>query len=472
MVEAFNRAQALSRAHLPRFLCFPGGQISPFLDGVLEKGQTPSKKLDLKPRDRVRIKSRDAIVNVLMVIPKVGPLGGSEQSALLAASGLRRLGHRVYLMHAGDEAVPDFDGHLSTPAAFSAAYVDGRAVRRDIARIASFVAAHRIDVCHVQWIPRLGVYAWLARTLPLVHSIHVTPCPNGARYLWRDRQPCERRIGLGCVTTGYRSHGCGTLGNGQPIGLLAFTRAFTSDHRMRSLVRQADRIVVPSEWLAAYLQRHRIEDESIEIIEPPLAPLHDYVPPVVTSPPAVLFVGRLVDFKGADHVVRASALIQAEHRVVIVGGGPMETQLRSLASELGVANHVEFVGALGAAAAVPFRANSAVAVMPSLAPETYGMVGPEALAAGLPVVTYRVGGVAQWLESAGSMAACVDPGDVEALAAEIERFLTFPPNAEQRRATAERVRRSVAVERHAARLHETYERAAEVSKGKRLTHVR
>jgi glycosyl transferase family 4 len=158
-------------------------------------------------------KSRDAIVNVLMVIPSVGPLGGSERSALLAASGLRRLGHRVYLMHAGDEAVAGFDGYLSTPAAFDvAAYVDGRAVRRDIARMASFVAAHRIDVCHVQWIPRLGVYAWLARTLPLVHSIHVTPCPNGARYLWRDRQPCERRIGLGCFTTGYRSHGCGTLG--------------------------------------------------------------------------------------------------------------------------------------------------------------------------------------------------------------------------------------------------------------------
>jgi hypothetical protein len=65
VVEAFNRAQSLSRAHLPPFLRFHGGQTYPFLGGALEKGQTPSETLDLKPGDRVRIKSKDAIVKTL-----------------------------------------------------------------------------------------------------------------------------------------------------------------------------------------------------------------------------------------------------------------------------------------------------------------------------------------------------------------------------------------------------------------------
>ena len=65
LVEAFNRAQQLSSKHLPRFLRFRGGRTFPFVAGALEKGQTPSGKLDLQPGDRVRIKSKEAIVKTL-----------------------------------------------------------------------------------------------------------------------------------------------------------------------------------------------------------------------------------------------------------------------------------------------------------------------------------------------------------------------------------------------------------------------
>jgi hypothetical protein len=65
MVEAFNRVQSLSRAHLPRFLWFHGSQTYPFLTGRLDKRQTPSDKLDLQPGDLVRIKSKEAIVKTL-----------------------------------------------------------------------------------------------------------------------------------------------------------------------------------------------------------------------------------------------------------------------------------------------------------------------------------------------------------------------------------------------------------------------
>jgi hypothetical protein len=65
LVEAFNRAQQVSRAHLPRFLQFRGGQTYPFVAGVLEKGETPSGKLDLQPGDLVRIKPKEAIAKTL-----------------------------------------------------------------------------------------------------------------------------------------------------------------------------------------------------------------------------------------------------------------------------------------------------------------------------------------------------------------------------------------------------------------------
>lgn len=64
-VEAFNRTQQIMSRRLPRRLLFRGGQTYPFVTGVLEKGQTPSVKLDLQPGDRVRIKSKDEIAETL-----------------------------------------------------------------------------------------------------------------------------------------------------------------------------------------------------------------------------------------------------------------------------------------------------------------------------------------------------------------------------------------------------------------------
>ena len=65
LVEALNRAQQLMRRHVPSYLLLRGGQTYPFITGKLEKGATPSGNLGLQPGDRVRIKSKDQIVQTL-----------------------------------------------------------------------------------------------------------------------------------------------------------------------------------------------------------------------------------------------------------------------------------------------------------------------------------------------------------------------------------------------------------------------
>jgi hypothetical protein len=61
-IEAFNRYQKLSAQRLPKWLVFRQGHKYPFIVGRLEKGHTPTVKLDLQPGDLVRIKSKDDIV--------------------------------------------------------------------------------------------------------------------------------------------------------------------------------------------------------------------------------------------------------------------------------------------------------------------------------------------------------------------------------------------------------------------------
>jgi hypothetical protein len=64
-IEVFNIWQAFSRRRLPARLRIADGNKYPFVVGTLKKGQTPSDKLDLRPGDYVRIKSKEEIVATL-----------------------------------------------------------------------------------------------------------------------------------------------------------------------------------------------------------------------------------------------------------------------------------------------------------------------------------------------------------------------------------------------------------------------
>jgi hypothetical protein len=65
IIELFNLWQRYSKTRLPKALLIAGGNEYPFVAGKLEKGTTPSEKLDLRPGDLVRIRSKEEIVATL-----------------------------------------------------------------------------------------------------------------------------------------------------------------------------------------------------------------------------------------------------------------------------------------------------------------------------------------------------------------------------------------------------------------------
>lgn len=64
LIGVFNRLQSRSRQLLPRRLWFREGRRWPFVSGRVE-GRTPTAQLDLRPGERVRIKSKDEIEDTL-----------------------------------------------------------------------------------------------------------------------------------------------------------------------------------------------------------------------------------------------------------------------------------------------------------------------------------------------------------------------------------------------------------------------
>jgi glycosyltransferase involved in cell wall biosynthesis len=139
--------------------------------------------------------------------------------------------------------------------------------------------------------------------------------------------------------------------------------------------------------------------------------------------PTVLFLARLIPHKGADQVIRAFALVPDPARLVVAGTGPELPKLRELAQRLDLGRRVRFLEEEGTGRKL--YPSASLVVVPSLWPEPFGLVGPEAMAQGRPVVAYRVGGIPEWLPE-GEVGYLVEPGDVVGMADRITKLLSDP----------------------------------------------
>jgi glycosyltransferase involved in cell wall biosynthesis len=102
------------------------------------------------------------------------------------------------------------------------------------------------------------------------------------------------------------------------------------------------------------------------------------------------YVGRLVEQKGVDVLLRALALLQKDVRLMIVGEGPEREKLRTLAGELGISERAEFRPPTPQAELHHVFREMDALVLPSrtalLWREQFGRVLIEAMACGVPVI--------------------------------------------------------------------------------------
>jgi glycosyltransferase involved in cell wall biosynthesis len=130
-----------------------------------------------------------------------------------------------------------------------------------------------------------------------------------------------------------------------------------------------------------------------------------------------LFVGRFAPEKNVSRLLEAYAMYrQAAGRrawgLVLVGGGPLETELRARAQEL---RDVVFAGFQQVDAVPAYYGLASCLVLPSIS-ETWGLVVNEAMAAGLPVLVSQRCGCVPELVQDGVNGYVFDPLDTEDLA--------------------------------------------------------
>jgi len=141
-------------------------------------------------------------------------------------------------------------------------------------------------------------------------------------------------------------------------------------------------------------------------------------------------VARLHWVKGLDTFLAGAALLARWHRelrFMVVGGGPQAGELRDLASRLGLDGRVLFTGELSAEGVRQALAAMDLFVLPSVR-EGLGIAVIEAMAAGLAVVASDCEGIAEVIEE-GRDALLFPPGDVRALAGQVDYLLRHPEHA-------------------------------------------
>lgn len=135
--------------------------------------------------------------------------------------------------------------------------------------------------------------------------------------------------------------------------------------------------------------------------------------------PRVVFVGRLARQKGVATLVEAVGLMREPASVLIVGDGPERGRLEAAVSRAGLGGRITFAGFKPHAEIPAILHHADVFAVPSLY-EELGTVLIEAMAAGLPIVASRTGGIP---EAVGEAARLVEPGDAAGLAAGLDAVL-------------------------------------------------
>ncbi len=135
----------------------------------------------------------------------------------------------------------------------------------------------------------------------------------------------------------------------------------------------------------------------------------------------ILFVGRSVERKGVDYLIRAFGQIKdlISHRLVIVGDGPERSNWEKLARSMDPGGRIVFTGWISNQELAELYRVCTFLVLPAVYDkhgdtEGLGVVLIEAMSYSKPVIASRVGGITDIVVD-GQNGILVPPGDIDAL---------------------------------------------------------
>lgn len=200
------------------------------------------------------------------------------------------------------------------------------------------------------------------------------------------------------------------------------------------VVKRADRIVVPSNYLKSIVRGWGIPSHKIEIVHNAIRE-EDFIIPISISQAEarekiglngkvnkiILTIARLVPWKGIDMLIKILPRFNGDIQLLVVGDGPDIQRLKSLAYVTGIEERVIFKGQVAYNRIGLYLKAADVFVLPS---SYEGMPHSilEAMASGIPIAATNIGGIPEVIQD-GRDGFLFEPRNLSDLQKSINRLL-------------------------------------------------
>lgn len=350
-------------------------------------------------------------------------IGGIESYLDRLLPALIEAGHDVGLWC--EEDGPPLRDRLAVPPGAEYWCAADVGVSTACARLSSW----RADLLYVHGLQDPATEARLQTIAPSVFFAHAFygTCVSGHKaFSLPVTQPCDRRFGAGCLLS-YFPRRCGGLSP------LTMWENYRLQRRRLELLAGYNVLLTHSDYLRSEYERHGLHAETITYYASADG-ARSACSDVVEPPPVwrLLFLGRFGRLKGGhillDALPSVCDRLGRPLHVTFAGDGECRADWEARAARLRSRYRqitTEFRGWVSTDTRDALLADAHVLVVPSLWPEPFGRIGPEAGSAGVPVVAFDLGGVRSWLANGeNGLLAPADPPTSRGLAETIVRLLS------------------------------------------------
>jgi glycosyltransferase involved in cell wall biosynthesis len=291
-------------------------------------------------------------------------------------------------------------------------------------------------------------------------------------------RPCDRRFGWQCLLQFYPRR-CGGL---SPVTM---SRLYRLNGTRQDVLHRYRMIMTISEHMRQEYLRHGFARDAVRVVSSPIwsdegesngvghgvpggQDVSDgfdrRVPPTSDEEWRLLLAGRMVALKGGAIALAAlptvARILDRPVRLIFAGEGPKRAAWEKAARRIERDNPrvaVEFNDWLDGPRFRALAATTHLVVMPSLWPEPFGLIGPEAGLSGVPSAAFAVGGIPEWLrDGVNGHLAPADPPSAAGLAEAIVRCLREPEEYSRLCAGALTAARAFSVKEHIRRLTDIF----------------
>ena len=252
------------------------------------------------------------------------------------------------------------------------------------------------DIIYVHQVSNANLLKELSLSnFPVIAFIHDHKyfCLREHKYTTLGHKTCTQEIGLGCYSC------LGFLNKEVNFPYLSI-KTLSNLKKIHNYYKSFDTVIVASQYMKDHLILHNFNEEKISKI-----PLFSNQQNILwesnlkSKPKRFLFVGQLIRGKGLDTLLKAFANISDNSCVLdICGDGKQRYEYEVLAVSLGLDERVFFHGKIDKDKLDTFYDDAYVIVIPSRAPETFNLVGLEAMKHSKAVIASDVGGIKEWLK--------------------------------------------------------------------------